>query len=96
VTASLSAHFKCLFLYEQGCLPDKEVKNLHFECCYWAAIDYCIKNGLRRMEPGAGGGGKSSTLLFDIPVIVMVLVAKYLPHSIFLQTTSGLEVLIPL
>jgi predicted N-acyltransferase len=39
-----------------GCL--EEVKNLHFETCYWSAIDYCIQNGLRRMEPGAGGGGK--------------------------------------
>eukprot|EP00980_Cylindrotheca_fusiformis_P003035 scaffold709_cov197-Cylindrotheca_fusiformis.AAC.3 len=41
-----------------GCL--EEVKNLHFETCYWSAIDYCIQNGLQRMEPGAGGGGKSS------------------------------------
>jgi predicted N-acyltransferase len=39
-----------------GCL--EEVKSLHFETCYWAAIEYCIKNGLQRMEPGAGGGGK--------------------------------------
>lgn len=39
-----------------GCL--EEVKNLHFETCYWAAIEYCIRNGLKRMEPGAGGGGK--------------------------------------
>lgn len=38
-----------------GCTED--VKNLHFETCYWAAIDYCIENGLKRMEPGAGGGG---------------------------------------
>lgn len=41
-----------------GCLPGNEVKNLHFEACYWAAIDYCIQNGLKRMEPGAGGGGE--------------------------------------
>jgi uncharacterized protein len=43
-----------------GCLPGHDVarKNLHFETCYWSAIDYCIQNGLERMEPGAGGGGK--------------------------------------
>lgn len=41
-----------------GCL--EEVKSLHFETCYWAAIEYCIENGLQRMEPGAGGGGKQS------------------------------------
>lgn len=40
-----------------GCL--EEVKNLHFETCYWAPIEYCIKHGLKRMEPGAGGGGES-------------------------------------
>ncbi len=39
-----------------GCM--EEIKNLHFETCYWAPIDYCIKTGLKRMEPGAGGGGK--------------------------------------
>jgi predicted N-acyltransferase len=40
-----------------GCLAGRQVKNLHFETCYWSAIDYCIQNGLKRMEPGAGGGG---------------------------------------
>ena len=40
-----------------GCLPGYEVKNLHFEACYWSAIEFCIEKGLRRMEPGAGGGG---------------------------------------
>jgi len=36
-----------------GCL-EGEIKNLHFETCYWSAIEYCIKNGIHRMEPGAG------------------------------------------
>lgn len=39
-----------------GCLEGAEVKNLHFEVCYWSAIDYCIEHGFKRMEPGAGGG----------------------------------------
>ena len=39
-----------------GCLS--EVKNLHFETCYWSSIEFCINNGLKRMEPGAGGAGK--------------------------------------
>ncbi|CAN8075168.1 unnamed protein product [Agarophyton chilense] len=37
-----------------GCI--EEVRYLHFEACYYAAIEYCIENGLSRMEPGAGGG----------------------------------------
>jgi hypothetical protein len=32
------------------------VKNLHFETCYYRAIEYCIDNGIEYMEPGAGGG----------------------------------------
>lgn len=36
-----------------GCV--EEVRYLHFEVCYYAAIEYCIENGLARMEPGAGG-----------------------------------------
>lgn len=37
-----------------GCV--QEYRYLHFEACYYAAIEYCIQNGLSRMEPGAGGG----------------------------------------
>ena len=39
-----------------GCL--EEVKNLHFETCYYSAVEFCISNGINYMEPGAGGGGK--------------------------------------
>ncbi|HEY3303996.1 MAG TPA: GNAT family N-acetyltransferase [Candidatus Binatia bacterium] len=31
---------------------------LHFNVCYYAAIDHCIKNGLNRFEAGAGGSFK--------------------------------------
>lgn len=37
-----------------GCTS--EYRYLHFEVCYYAAIEFCINNGLLRMEPGAGGG----------------------------------------
>jgi predicted N-acyltransferase len=32
--------------------------SLHFEACYYQGIDYCIRNGLRRFEPGAQGEHK--------------------------------------
>jgi len=32
------------------------VNNLHFEVCYYKAIEYCIEHGIQYMEPGAGGG----------------------------------------
>ena len=31
------------------------VRHLHFNVCYYAAVDYCIRNGLSRFEPGACG-----------------------------------------
>ena len=31
------------------------VKHLHFNVCYYAAIEHCIDHGLARFEPGAGG-----------------------------------------
>jgi predicted N-acyltransferase len=34
------------------------VRNLHFEVCYYAAIEHCIREGLARFEPGAGGEHK--------------------------------------
>jgi uncharacterized protein len=33
----------------------EEVRFLHFNVCYYAAIDYCLQRGIRRFEPGAGG-----------------------------------------
>lgn len=51
-----------------GCLGD-EVKNLHFETCYWSAIEYCIENGIERMEPGAGGGDYKWARGFDPALI---------------------------
>jgi predicted N-acyltransferase len=33
----------------------EDVKFLHFNVCYYAAIEHCIDNGITRFEPGAGG-----------------------------------------
>lgn len=34
--------------------------SLHFETCYYQGLDYCIRHGLRRFEPGAQGEHKVS------------------------------------
>ncbi len=39
-----------------GCYEDYD--NLHFEVCYYAGIEYCIRHGLQRFEPGAQGEHK--------------------------------------
>jgi predicted N-acyltransferase len=36
-----------------GCT--RTVRNLHFELCYYASVEFCIERGLARFEPGAGG-----------------------------------------
>ena len=33
-------------------------RGLHFETCYYQGIDYCLREGLRRFEPGAQGEHK--------------------------------------
>jgi predicted N-acyltransferase len=34
------------------------IRHLHFVVCYYAGIEHCIRHGLRRFEPGAGGSYK--------------------------------------
>mgnify|MGYP003633153367 FL=1 len=46
----------CLYGRNWGALED--YKFLHFECCYYRAIDYAIEHGLARVEAGAQGPHK--------------------------------------
>lgn len=39
-----------------GCL--EEYDSLHFETCYYQGIEYCIREGLQRFDPGAQGEHK--------------------------------------
>ena len=39
-----------------GCY--EKYDSLHFEVCYYTGIDYCIRRGLKRFEPGAQGEHK--------------------------------------
>jgi predicted N-acyltransferase len=36
----------------------ENVPGLHFECCYYQGIDYCLREGIARFEPGAQGEHK--------------------------------------
>ncbi|MCK2097325.1 GNAT family N-acetyltransferase [Thauera aromatica] len=36
----------------------RAVDSLHFELCFYRGIDYCLREGLVRFEPGAGGEHK--------------------------------------
>ena len=46
----------CLYGRYWGCLA--EFDKLHFECCYYAGIDYCIANNISRFDAGAQGEHK--------------------------------------
>jgi predicted N-acyltransferase len=45
--------------------------SLHFELCFYQGIGYCLREGLRRFEPGAGGEHKIARGF--IPTIVKSL-----------------------
>jgi len=36
----------------------RPIRNLHFDVCYYSAVEHCIKERLERFEPGAGGDFK--------------------------------------
>lgn len=49
----------------------EEQRYLHFNVCYYAAIEHCIRKGLRRFEAGAGGGFKQLRGLDPEPTVSM-------------------------
>ena len=47
-----------LFGRNWGCEPAREVPGLHFEVCYYQALEEAIARGLGRVEAGAQGEHK--------------------------------------
>jgi len=45
-------------LYGRHWGATSKVKNLHFECCYYQGIEYCISNNLKFFDPGVQGEHK--------------------------------------
>lgn len=45
-------------LYGRYWGAEESVPALHFELCYYQGIEYCLRNGLTRFEPGAQGEHK--------------------------------------
>ena len=60
-----------------GCLV--ELPNLHFELCYYQAIDFALAHGLSRVEAGAQGGHKLARGYEPVPTFS----AHYIPHAGF-------------
>ena len=66
-----------LYGRQWGCL--EEFRFLHFEACYYQAIDFAIRHGLRRVEAGAQGVHK----LHRGYSPVWTYSAHYIPHPGF-------------
>jgi len=48
-----------------GC--ERDFHSLHFEACYYQGLDYCIRQGLDRFEPGAQGEHKVGRGFVPVP-----------------------------
>lgn len=66
-----------------GCLG--EFNSLHFETCYYRAIEYCIEKGLKRFEAGAQGEHKLSRGFLP----TKTWSAHWLSHPEFSQAVSN-------
>lgn len=65
-----------------GCF--EEVPGLHFECCYYQGIEYCIEQGLARFEPGAQGEHKLARGFLPAPTRS----SHFLPWTPFREAVS--------
>lgn len=53
----------------------KRIDGLHFELCYYQGIEYCLRHGLKRFEPGAGGEHKIARGFEPVQVTTMHWIA---------------------
>jgi len=54
----------------------RELRHLHFNVCYYAAIDHCIRHQVARFEPGAGGDFKRLRGFDPQPTVSMHFLAN--------------------
>ena len=71
-------------LYGRNWGADVEIPNLHFEACYYQAIDFAIQHGLQRVEAGAQGFHKVQRGY--LPVITHSV--HFIPHDGFRNAVS--------
>jgi uncharacterized protein len=61
-----------------------EYKMLHFECCYYSAIEFAIDHGLKRVEAGAQGPHKLQRGYLPVPTYS----AHYIPDPNFRRAVA--------
>jgi len=62
----------------------EDVPGLHFECCYYQGIEYCIEKGLHHFEPGAQGEHKLARGFLPTPTCS----SHFLPWAPFRDAVS--------
>ena len=55
-------------IYGRNWGAHREYRFLHFECCYYSAIDFAIARGLKRVEAGAQGPHKLQRGYLPVPI----------------------------
>ena len=73
----------CLYGRYWGC--SEEVPNLHFELCYYQAIDWAIRHGRARVEAGAQGSHKQARGYRPTATYS----AHYIPNAGFRDAVAG-------
>jgi len=58
-------------LYGRYWGASEEIPCLHFEVCYYAAIEWCLDHGVRRFDAGVQGGFKRTRGLDPTPTVSM-------------------------
>ena len=62
-----------------------EYRFLHFECCYYQAIEFAIQRGLKRVEAGAQGPHKLQRGYLPVPIYS----AHWLPDPAFRRAVAA-------
>jgi hypothetical protein len=62
-------------LYGRYWGSSERIDGLHFELCYYQGIEYCLRHGLQRFEPGAGGEHKIARGFEPVQVTTMHWIA---------------------
>ena len=63
----------------------REYPFLHFECCYYQAIEFAIKRGLKRVEAGAQGTHKLQRGYLPVPIYS----AHWIPDAGFRRAVAS-------
>jgi len=72
-------------IYGRNWGAHREYRFLHFECCYYRAIEFAIKGGLKRVEAGAQGPHKLQRGYLPVPIYS----AHWIPDQRFRQAVAA-------